>query len=120
MALAALHRKVTVGTDDSLLLKVVYDRGREPAPLPCVLFFSGADCNHESYMWLAARLARAGCAVALSTCVVPFGPGTCLLSAPYDLTALESLDVRLHLLKNRQHFIQRIVVDRLITFNRLA
>ena len=41
-------------------------------------------------MWLAARLAEGGCAVALSTCVVPFGPGSCLLSAPFDMSALGS------------------------------
>ena len=57
MALAAIHRTVPVG-DQSLLLKLVYDANRDPAtPLPCVVFLSGADCPHESYMWLAARLA---------------------------------------------------------------
>lgn len=93
MALAALHRRVPIGASDSLHLKVVYDANRAaPELLPCVLFFSGADCHHESYMWLAMRLARAGCAVALSTCVVPFGPSTCLLSMPFDLSALGSLE----------------------------
>ena len=92
--LAALHRRVPLaGGDNSLTLKVVYD-AEEPSgePLPCVLFLSGADCAHDSYMWLATRLARAGCAVALSTCVVPFGPSTCLLSLPFDLGALDSLE----------------------------
>ena len=92
MALEALHRRVAVGSEDSLLLKLVLENDPTPTPKPCVVFLSGADCPHESYMWLAARLARAGCAVALSSCVVAFGPSTCLLSAPFDLTALGSLD----------------------------
>ena len=79
-----------MGDENSLHLKVVYDENRESSP--CVLFFSGADCHHESYMWLASRLVSAGCAVALSTCVVPFGPTTCLLSMPFDLGALASLE----------------------------
>ena len=90
VALAAINRRVPVGDENSLHLKVVYDENRESSP--CVLFFSGADCHHESYMWLASRLVSAGCAVALSTCVVPFGPTTCLLSMPFDLGALASLE----------------------------
>ena len=90
MALAAVHRTVTVG-DESLTLKVVYEEDRD-SEMPCVVFLSGADCPHESYMWLASRLAHAGCAVALSTCVVPFGAGTCLLSVPFDMSALGSLE----------------------------
>ena len=35
---------------------------------------------------------NSGCAVALSSCVVPFGPKTCLLSTPFDLGALGSLE----------------------------
>ena len=89
--LAAVNRKVTVNTDDSFHLKVVYDAD-QTSQLPCVVFLSGADCPHESYAWLAERLALAGCAVALSTCVVPFGPTTCTLSVPFDLAALSSLD----------------------------
>ena len=76
-----------------MLLKVVYDTEHADAnALPCVLLLSGADCPHEAYMWLASRLAKAGCAVALSSCVVPFGPGSCLLSTPFDLSALGSLE----------------------------
>ena len=76
-----------------MLLKLVYDTDHAEADaLPCVMLLSGADCPHESYMWLAARLAEAGCAVALSSCVVPFGPGTCILSTPFDLSALGSLE----------------------------
>ena len=93
MALAAAHRTVAVGEEDSMLLKLVYDTDHAEADaLPCVMLLSGADCPHESYMWLAARLAEAGCAVALSSCVVPFGPGTCILSTPFDLSALGSLE----------------------------
>lgn len=76
-----------------MLLKLVYDTDHAEADaLPCVMLLSGADCPHESYMWLASRLAEAGCAVALSSCVVPFGPGTCILSTPFDLSALGSLE----------------------------
>ena len=74
MDLAAIHRVVAVG-EEQVLLKVVYDTEctEGSSTLPCVAFLSGADCPHESYMWLATRLARAGCAVALSTSVVSFG-----------------------------------------------
>ena len=96
LRLTAVHRRVSAPeASDSLLLKLVYD-AECLAPAPCVLLLSGADCHHDGYMWLASRLARAGCAVALSTCVVPFGPTTCLLSLPYDMSALGSLDAYKH------------------------
>ncbi len=91
MTLAAVHRRVAVGPDDSLQLKVIYD-AEQTSSMPCVVLLSGADCPHESYMWLATRLAEAGCAVTLSSCVVPFGPATCLLSVPFDMAALATLE----------------------------
>ena len=91
MGLMAVHRRVAVGSDDSIFLKVVY-AAESNTPMPCVVLLSGADCAHESYMWLATRLAAAGCAVTLSTAVVPFGQSTCLLSVPFDLHALASLE----------------------------
>lgn len=93
MDLAAIHRVVAVG-EEQVLLKVVYDTEctEGSSTLPCVAFLSGADCPHESYMWLATRLARAGCAVALSTSVVSFGASTCLLSVPFDMGALATID----------------------------
>lgn len=101
-ALAAVHRMVPVrlagrDQDQSLLMKIVYDP-RKAETMPCVLFLSGLNCPHESYMWLAARLATCGCAVVLSSCAVPLGPATTnLLSTPYDVFALRSLErYRLH------------------------
>ena len=96
----ALHRTVRC-RDACILLKLVYDADRIDErksfclkQLPVALFLSGADCPHESYMWLASQLAKAGFCVVLSSCVVPFGPSssfTCLLSMPYDMSMLGSL-----------------------------
>jgi hypothetical protein len=64
-----------------------------PLLLPVVVFLGGADCPHESYMWLGRRLANKGCCVVLSSCVVNIGNGrTCLLSVPFDMTSLASIE----------------------------
>ena len=95
--IVGLHRSVPCG-ESHILLKVVYDQGwidatssEPPSMLPVCLFLSGADCPHESYMWLASHLAREGFCVVLSSCVVPYGPSTFLLSVPLDLSMLGSL-----------------------------
>ncbi|KAJ8604449.1 hypothetical protein CTAYLR_000910 [Chrysophaeum taylorii] len=88
-ALTALHRSVPVPRDDGVILtKVVYPF--EGAPV--VLFLSGANCPHESYSWLATKLAaETGTAVVLASYVDE--TVGCLLSVPYDLSRLASLDL---------------------------
>jgi dienelactone hydrolase len=93
---ATIHRSIQSGSDN-ILLKLVYDDSstnfdRCRTLMPVALLLSGADCPHESYMWLATRLAREGFCVMLSSCVVAFGPTSCLLSLPFDLSMLSSLE----------------------------
>ena len=113
--LASLHRSVAVSftSDDDkvgtspkdshlIILKVVYDpvriqqhadgeKAAHKQKIPVVLFLSGADCSHESYMWLASRLVQEGFCVALSSYVQPFGASTVLLSVPMDLRMMQTL-----------------------------
>jgi hypothetical protein len=102
--IGSIHRSIPTCTPP-LLLKIVYpiddvDVDNDAPPnndspsFPVILFLSGADCPHEGYMWLASRLAREGCCVVLSSCVVAFGGNskTCLLSLPYDMSALTTVE----------------------------
>ena len=107
-SLSSLHRSVRCG-EDTIVLKVVYPKESNDSSnknssssnnnnnnknkLPVVLFLGGADCPHESYMWLATQLAEAGYCVVLSSCVVSFGGNlSMLLSTPFDLSMLSSLE----------------------------
>lgn len=95
--LSSMHRSIRCG-DDTITLKLVYKGGekqQQSRKLPIVLFLGGADCPHESYAWLANRLAQDGYCVVLSSCVVSLG-GTqtaMLLPVPYNMTMLSSLEL---------------------------
>ena len=75
--------RMTHGT----FVKIVYPAKAEKVPV--LIFMSGANCPHDCYGWLATALAEKGLAVVLSSSV---GDGGYLLSLPYDVKQLESLE----------------------------
>lgn len=81
--LKAAYRSVKVGSGEVQTKLIYHDTER-----PLVIFLSGANCPSESYNWLTVALAKRGLAVLTATHI----DHDCLLSLPYDLSRLESLD----------------------------